>query len=167
MGRSIVEMKEYAVRHGLCGEYLGMWNAAESSEELMMLATDANGLPFLAEAFADEWAITESAAQRMFGGYINGNWQANHGGYTSEIWLGVRTGQRFVLRSTGTLVVNCDMELEVPDRRIRRVYISGRSNIRVMCVGTALILVYGKNAEVSVDGSGRCDVRYIEEYKWR
>lgn len=160
-------MKEYALRHGLCGEYTKMWDDAKDVEQLMMMATDANGLPFLAEAFADGWGVSEKVAIRMFGDYINGRWQAQHNGYTSEIWIGVRTGEKIVARSTAMLIDDCAISVDIPARSVRKVLISGDSNVTITCMGVGRVQVYGKNAVANVNGHGRCDVEYIGDYKWR
>ena len=166
MGNELLRMKRYALAHGLCGAYTDMWDGAESVKALVDMASDANGLKFMAEGAASGWGLPEEYVRGVFAGYINGSYISKHKGYTSEIWYGERSHGTFTVRTTSVLVAFCDVSIIVPKRVVCRIHVAGRGEVSVRCEGVAYIDVYGGDAELSVSGSGKAKVSHITERRF-
>lgn len=166
MGDDLLSMKRYALAHGLCGRYAGLWDNASSPKDLVDMASDANGMSFMAEGFADGWCPPEEYVVRNFGDFINGAYVSRHKGYTGEIWCGERSGRYVDASAASVLVAHCDMTLVVPARKVCAVYVSGVSDVLVDCDGTAFVKVYGDNVKLRTSGTGTVKVTYVTERKF-
>ena len=167
MENELLNMKRYALAHGLCGVYTDAWDKVESIKGLVDLASDANGMPFMAEGVAFGWCPSEQYIKRVFADYINGSYISKHKGYTGEIWYGERSEKTFMVRTTSVLVAFCDVSIIVPKGVVCRIHVAGKGEVSVKCEGVAYIDVYGSDAELFVSGSGKTRVSHITERKFR
>lgn len=166
MENELLRMKRYALAHGLCGRYTKRWDEAVSPKDLIDLASDANGLAFLAEGFAYGWCPSEGYVMEVFGDYINGDYISRHGGYTSEIWCGDRDGEDVRIYATAALVAHCSMSIWIPEFDVKRMYVTGNTDLDIDCGGVAYVSVYGDSVKLRTSGSGTVKVTYVTERKF-
>ena len=159
-GNELLKMKRHAVADGLCAQYTKRWDEASGLEDMVAMATDANGMDFMARSFAFGWGMSPDYTVATFGPYINGARVFQHEGYTGEIWCGVPRA-RIEQRATTTLVACCDeAEVTVKKYRVCHLLVSGAGTVRIKCDGRAYIRVYG-DAEVDVTGGGAWAMKRI------
>ena len=131
--KRILDFKRRASDRGLCAEYTKMWNRALSKKELIDIATDANGVHFIADAISFGWGGIESSyISGEFAEYINGNYQRRDG-YTSRLYCGY--SGKVVADSTILLLVDCYCPVEVPKDIFCSVVIAGKSDVTIVGEG--------------------------------
>jgi len=152
-------LKRKAIGLGLCSQYIEKWNDATDKKALADIGLDAKGADFLCDSCSNGWGLSVEYLRRMFGDYINGKYQRNKGGYTSELYVGY-TG-RIEQRSTMTLLIGCACTIHIPKNSLCEVYLSGASHVDIINEGQCTVLVYGK--ECSYNNSGNAVHRkYID-----
>lgn len=107
----LLAFKRNAIMLGLCTSYKDKWDAATSKEALMEIATDAKGMDMIADSISNGWGLSSSYIAKNFSDYINGKWQRNKDGYTSEMYVSHKSDVD--IRSTLTLFVDCECDIVV------------------------------------------------------
>lgn len=147
----LLTLKRNALRLGLCGEYKGKWDSAASKRELVNMALDSNGIEFMADSIAFGWGLSKEYLLKEFGEFANGFYQCNEHGYTSEMYIGAHGVIK--ARSTIILVAYCkDLEIEVPENMVTRIYVCGKSEVRIECKGKCDLIEYGEDNDVKIIG---------------
>ena len=134
----LLAFKRNAIMLGLCGAYKTKWDSATSKEELMEIATDAKGMDMIADSISNEWGLSPLYIIKNFSDYINGKWQRNKDGYTSEMYVSHKSDVD--IRSTLTLFVDCECDIVVSKGIVCEIYLSGKSKVRVMCEGHCYVI---------------------------
>jgi len=151
----LLEYKCNAKRLGICEPYLKRWNEATSKEDLMNIALDINGVDFLAISTAEGWGLPVDYIKQNFGNYINGKWQRQGRGYTSELYVGYKAS--ITQRSTITLLIGCNCKFYTPKYHVCSLFVSGKSHVTVCGRGKCTVTTYG-DAMASRDEKSNCEV---------
>ena len=156
----LLAIKRNAIMLGLCTSYKDKWDAATSKEALMEIATDAKGMDMIADSISNGWGLSSSYIAKNFSDYINGKWQRNKDGYTSEMYVSHKSDVD--IRSTLTLFVDCECDIVVSKGIVCEIYLSGKSKVRILCEGHCYVIRYGKECSFTVKGSGVVHGKYVE-----
>lgn len=156
----LLAFKRNAIMLGLCTSYKDKWDAATSKEALMEIATDAKGMDMIADSISNGWGLSSSYIAKNFSDYINGKWQRNKDGYTSEMYVSHKSDVD--IRSTLTLFVDCECDIVVSKGIVCEIYLSGKSKVRILCEGHCYVIRYGKECSFTVKGSGLVHGKYVE-----
>lgn len=156
----LLAFKRNAIMLGLCTSYKDKWDAATSKEALMEIATDAKGMDMIADSISNGWGLSSSYIAKNFSDYINGKWQRNKDGYTSEMYVSHKSDVD--IRSTLTLFVDCECDIVVSKGIVCEIYLSGKSKVRILCEGHCYVIRYGKECSFTVKGSGVVHGKYVE-----
>ena len=156
----LLAFKRNAIMLGLCGAYKTKWYSATSKEELMEIATDAKGMDMIADSISNEWGLSPLYIIKNFSDYINGKWQRNKDGYTSEMYVSHKSDVD--IRSTLTLFVDCECDIVVSKGIVCEIYLSGKSKVRVMCEGHCYVIRYGKDCSFTTEGNGVVHEKYVD-----
>lgn len=151
----LLTLKRNALMMGLCGKYKDKWNLATDKRALIGLALDSNGIEFMADSIAFGWGVSKEYLQKEFGEFMNGFYQCQEHGYTSEMYIGANGV--LSVKSTLLLVGYCDdLEIEIPEHTVCRIYVCGGSRVRIENKGNVEIYEYGTDniiKLVNYDGS--------------
>lgn len=156
----LLAFKRNAIMLGLCTSYKDKWDAATSKEALMEIATDAKGMDMIADSISNGWGLSSSYIAKNFSDYINGKWQRNKDGYTSEMYVSHKSDVD--IRSTLTLFVDCECDIVVSKGIVCEIYLSGKSKVRILCEWHCYVIRYGKECSFTVKGSGVVHGKYVE-----
>lgn len=148
----LLDFKRAARLHGVCGEWGGRWDAAESRGDLMNVALSAQGVEYIAAATAQGWGLSQEYFKREFASYINGLWQRKADGYTSELYVGHSGAVE--QRSTLTLMLGCHCTFHVPKKGVAQLYLCGGSDVTVVNDGYCAVYVYGDGNTFRTEGRG-------------
>ena len=86
--RELEEFKKQCEGQGLCDPYTKAWMEAETKEELMALATDINGMPYIMEAMTRDYAnLDKKFVLKEFGEFINNGYSIPQQGFTSVFYI--------------------------------------------------------------------------------
>ena len=150
MLNELLTLKRNAVMLGLCDRYKAEWDEAKDKKDLVDLALDANGVEFMAKSVAEGWGVSKDYILDNFGDYVNGKYVREKGGYTSELYVGY--GGDNLQRATLNLFVGCDTSILVPEGSVCKIYVCGRSNVRLKCAGKCYVYMYGGYNRVEYSG---------------
>lgn len=157
----LTRFKRNAVVLGLCDEYKERWDACEKKEELASLALDANGVSMLCDAMAFGWGPSPEYVKTNFKPFLNGRWVLHRNGYSSSLYVDLK-GEIWQ-STTITTVVSSACVIHVPETHVCKIYISGKSNVQILCDGLAFAFVYGEN-KVSYDGN--VHLHHVSHSEW-
>lgn len=151
----LLTLKRNALMMGLCGQYKSKWDGCKTKRELVNMALDSNGIEFMADSIAFGWGLGKEYLQREFGEFMNGFYQCREKGYTSEMYIGAHGV--LSVKSTLLLVGYCDdLEIEIPEHSVCRIYVCGGSRVRIENKGNVEVYEYGADNIVHLieyDGS--------------
>lgn len=133
-----------AKRLGLCAEYTGRWEECRSKKQLVDVALDANGLPYMAESIAKGWGISAEYIAREFAQFNNGQY-VRKDGYSSAMYV-LPTDDEIHINTTAALIAGFNGSISV-DRRMCELYIAD-SNVNIATNG-AYVRVYLYNSTLS------------------
>lgn len=156
----LLSFKRNAMMLGLCNSYRDKWDSATSKEALMGIATDSKGMDMIADSISNGWGLSSSYIVKNFSDYINGKWQRNKDGYTSEMY--VLYNNDITIRSTLTLLVDCECDVVVGKNVIAEIYLSGKSKVNISCEGHCYVIRYGKDCSFTSYGNGVVHEKYVE-----
>lgn len=129
-----------AKRLGLCEEYTDKWTSAKSKKQLIDIALDANGLPFVANAVAKGYLTAEYICE-AFAPFNNGKYVRDKDGYTSAMYCGEETNEIFATE-TALLVIDFVGDIHIPENRICEIHIVN-SKCYIVNKGKVNIYAYG------------------------
>lgn len=151
----LLTLKRNALMMGLCGQYKDKWNGCANKRQLVDMALDSNGIEFMADSIAFSWGLSKDYLLREFGEFMNGFYQCREKGYTSEMYIGAHGV--ISVKSTLILVGYCDdLEIEIPEHSVCRIYVCGSSKVRIENKGRCELYEYGADNKVDCieyDGS--------------
>ena len=163
----LLTLKRNAIMLGLCGQYKSKWNSASTKRELVDLALDSNGIEFMADSIAFDWGLSKDYLLKEFGEFMNGFHQCREKGYTSEMYIG--THGVLSVKSTLLLIGYCDdLEIEIPQHTVCRIYVCGGSRVRIENKGHAEIYEYGTDNIINlIEYDGSYSLREsVSKSKW-
>lgn len=136
-------------RGDVCYNYMHTISSCKNRQQFFELCLDVNGMEFLCEMSAREEGLPYESIKEDFSRYINGQYEARHGDgdvrYTSEMWLGRRGGEIYLI-NTATLLLDCkDVNIVVPSNFVGILYVDDRSSVSVDCPARSTLYanVYG------------------------
>jgi hypothetical protein len=147
MENEMLNFLSQAKLRGLCTNYTKKWESAESKKELLDIALDANGMPYVCKCVAEGWGITPEYIAQSFKGYLNGRYIHSGNGYTSAIYVG--DGNVGIV-STAAILIDC--KGVVSSNRMCELYIA---NSDVELIGAGTFKVHTYNSRVHFE----CDVK--------
>lgn len=150
MAGGMLAFKRNAVLLGLCDEYKAAWNSVKSRKDLVDLALDANGVEFMAKSVAEGWGLSKEYILDNFGDYVNEGYVRDKGGYTSKLY--VDYGGDIFAPATLNLLVGCNTSVLVPEGSVCKIYVCGKTYVRVNCMGKCYVYVYGGYNNVKYHG---------------
>lgn len=150
MASGMLAFKRNAALLGLCDRYRAAWDGAEGKRDLVDLALDTNGVEFMARSVAEGWGLSKDYILGNFGDYVNEKYVRDKGGYTSKMY--VDYGGDIFQPATLNLLVGCNTSVLVPEGSVCKIYVCGRTYIRVNCAGKCYVYVYGGYNNVKYHG---------------
>lgn len=161
MMNELLRFKRTARGLGMCERYKAKWDAAETKADIMRIATDVNGMEFLAGAMAFGWGLSPSYIADVFGDYINGAMVIGQDGYTSEMFVGLADMQSDA-RATATIYIACHGVITVCRNCLRRIYVCANSDVLIENDGICELYSYGENT-VKTAGNGIFRREYVTQ----
>lgn len=158
--RELIELKQKAIKLGLCDEYRGLWDAAVNKSDLIRMALDAKGIDFMADSISNGWGVSTDFLNANFPDYVNGLCIANPNGYTSSMFVDSRTG--IDIKTTLVLLVSCACDVSVAKDIMTNMYVCGNGKVHIHCEGYCQIYLYGDTATAEIEGSGKWHIRRIK-----
>ncbi len=162
----ILKFKRRAEALGLCAEYRGKWDVCSDKEGLVRTALDANGVEFFADAIAFGWGVPIDYISGEFGDYAHGQYCRRGDGYTSRMYVDVRSAIR--IDTTLTLLIRCCCPVIIPEGHACKVYVCGGSDLTIENRGYMQLYVYGDDNKVTIsdiDGA-KSLLNNIHESSW-
>ena len=150
MLNELLTLKRNAVLLGLCDEYKTEWNEAKDKKDLVDMALDANGVEFMAKSVAEGWGLSKDYILGNFGDYVNEGYVRDKGGYTSKLY--VDYGGDIFQPATLNLLIECNTSVLIPEGSVCKIYVCGRTYVRINCVGKCYVYVYGGYNDVKYSG---------------
>lgn len=170
---NLLDFKRNAIMLGLCAEYKEEWDSCRTKEDLVKLATDSNGIAFLADSFSFGWGVSVDYLLKEFKDYIS-DWTENkpirHSknglGYTSEIYV---TDTSVVTpRGTLNIFIDCHGVIQLPEGFVGSIYICGGSSV-IVCGKNLLLDLYVYGTDIVIiddDVTGKINRTNIEKSQW-
>lgn len=122
MGNELLDFRRRAIALDLCDEYKRRWNACKNSADFAKLASNIEGMRFMADSSAYGWGLSTEFLSSFLKDHINGKAVIEQDGYTGEIYVGFKGKTK--INATLTLFIDCDCEVEV-DQAISQVFVAG------------------------------------------
>lgn len=167
----LVKFKRNALMRSLCSDYTNKWNSAQTEDDLVSIAIDANGISYMCHSIANGWGLDVDYLSNRFKNYINGNkcykfFNEKGNGYSSELLCcyGGADGKHFVSRSTQICIINSKVILSVPPCAYIEVH-TVNSEIEVVTGIKSLVevVVYGTNCHITGDGNYKLRIAKNDE----
>lgn len=113
--------KQQCIALDLCKEYTARWNSVQSDFELVQMATDINGMPYLIDSLNDDKTILKKDfVVKNFSLYVNNDKEISQGEYNSKLFLDTKID----IRSDSTIygLCGCTGKVNVPRGHVCHVY---------------------------------------------
>lgn len=136
--------REAAKSRNLCDKYSELWDNCTTKKQLIDLATDSNGIPYICEAMVEGWGITPEFISEKFKTFVNGRYISQHTGYTSELYVEKFFIEPLVARTTNLVIMGCEGVVHIPNGIVCNLFIVN-SNISVTGSGICYVQTYGDN----------------------
>jgi len=125
---TLEDFLENAQVEGICDEYRDRVVNCGSKKQLMDMALSAKGSDYLCDAIAKGWGISPKEISRRFAPYINGKYTLDKG-YTSTMYC--QYNGSIVCEPTLLILIECDVDVEIPKHHVCYIYACGKCNIRI------------------------------------
>lgn len=126
-----------------CKEYSLKIMHAKSKLEVFKAGLEIQSIEFLCKAIDEGWGMTSDEICADFAPYINGKCVYDEK-YTSELYC--RFDGTIKAKSTVYCLIDCDCCLNLEEEwRMCKVYIVGKSSVRITGKGTAFVEFCGEN----------------------
>lgn len=133
---------------GICDEYRDSVVSCVSKKQLMDMALSVKGADYLCDAIAKGWGVSPKEISNRFSRYINGAYVLDNN-YTSTMYCQYEGS--IVCETTLLVVIECNIEVEVPQYHICEIYACGKCNIKVKGKGQVLVVTYGNPDDVVLE----------------
>lgn len=157
--RTIEEIKQEYISHGICHDYLSQWERTGSRRELMDMGCTMQGLGFIAQGLSEGWGFTVREIKAMFRHYINGRYVSEAdrgtGRYDSVIWCGFSGSAEVSTTCAGFF--GCRCHVDIKPWHTCYIFLDKSSELDISCPETSAVVVenYGGKAE----GKGRIRIK--------
>lgn len=119
--KELEAFKERSKVLGLCDNYTDKWDSAQNTYDLIKLATDINGMPYILESLVDtKMGITTEFAVKFFGSYVNSDEPIKRKENDSKLFIDTECD--ITLSATINGFLNTKATLYVPEYIICHVY---------------------------------------------
>lgn len=142
---TLEDFLENAQVEGICDEYRDDVVNCGSKKQLMDMALSVKGADYLCDAIAKGWGVSPQEISKRFAPYINGKYTLDKG-YTSTMYC--QYNGSIVCETTLLTLIECNIEVEIPEYHTCEIYACGKCNIRVKGKGQVLVVTYGNPDEV-------------------
>lgn len=149
----IKQFRENATKENLCSEYVHKWDACGSRKQYIDLALSTKGVDYLCDSIAKGWGISPQYICNSFNAFINGRYISLQNGYESEMYCQHKGEVK--ARTTVILVLESEIEIEVPKSYVCHIYVAGKSTVNVKGEGECILICYGDNIESKHEGNVR------------
>lgn len=147
---NIKRFRENASRNGICEDLARAWDSCANKKQLMDVALCIQGIDYMAYSIAAGWGISSSEIQSQFGSFNNGRYRhLNQKGYSTTMYCGF--SGKVMVDTTALLIIDCDIELDIPSWHICEIYATGQCKIRLKGKGRCVVIAYGAEENISVD----------------
>lgn len=158
---TLSQFRENANREGICVDKAHIWDRCTNKKDLMDLALSAQGLDYVANAVSKGWGISPNVIKDKFGSFNNGRYVYNSPtGYRTAMYCGYKG--KVLCELTALLIIDSDIELELPSYAICELYVTGKSTITLRGSGRCKVRVYGVSEDIKVTNYG-VDYRRIDK----
>lgn len=139
----LLQFKKNAKERELCENYTSEWNNSKSKKDLVKIATDSNGAPYMCESITAGWGLSADYINNNFNDYCDGS-KIEQRGYTSSMLC--KFNDIYKNTSTILLVINCNCNIEI-DTRICEIFVCDGSNITIIndLGNKAIVHLYGNS----------------------
>lgn len=141
------QFRENARLDGLCSEYSLKWDNCKSKKALMDVCLDAKGIDYLCDSIAKGWGISPDIISEKFKAYINGRYVYENK-YTSTLFCQYKG--EIECDTTALTLVECDVDVFIPEYHICEIYATGKTNIHLHGNGRVVVIAYGNADDVVV-----------------
>src|SRR5574344_907055 len=147
MERDMIHFKHNSIERGLCGNYSKMWDKAKSKEQLIQIATDSNGMPYMCESIDGGWGLSVEYIKDNYSHWCSGI-KIHQRGYTSAMLCGI--SEDYHSEVTELLIIGCkDIKIFLSPI-VSEIYVCGNSNVE-------FVLTEDNSAMVHLYGNSRCN----------
>lgn len=146
------KFRENAASQNLCSEYLSKWNDRLSRKQLVDLALDSKGADYVCDAIAKGWGVSPEFISTKLSAYINGKYISQKDGYDSALYCCYKGN--IIANTTIIILIDCDVEIDIPENHICKIYCSSKCDIVVMGHGDCFFICYGNDEDVTIEYSG-------------
>ncbi|MCF0201754.1 MAG: hypothetical protein HUK08_00175 [Bacteroidaceae bacterium] len=161
------DLRRRARHLGLCDVYSAKWDACTTRQELFDVATDVNGMGFIADVCSFGWGGTFDTdyLAETYSEFINGRYTRSSGGYTTQLWCNHDGG--ITVSSALTCVLNCKGVIIVPMGFVCSLVIADRSDVQIINFGRIMELVVYGGARESHQSKYIDTIKNIDISEWR
>lgn len=162
---SLLKFKRFSEQLNICARYRREWDKSTNLQDIMDMALSAQGVEFTCDACAFKWGLSRDYILNNVGDYINGRYQRNKDGYTSEMYVADK-GEK-TLRSTLNLLIGCNGTVIVPKFHICKIYVC-ESDISLHSIGKCELYIYGDNCKVDIpeESSANVTINRVSKSNW-
>lgn len=147
---NIKDFRRNADENGICEGLAREWDSCSNKKQLMDVALCVQGIDYLAYAISAGWGISPSEIQSKFGSFNNGRYvYRSPKGYSTTMYCGF--SGKVLVETTALLLIDCDIELDIPSWHICEIYATGSCNIRLKGKGRCVVIAYGGEEKISVE----------------
>ena len=155
------QFRHNANENGICEDKARVWDNCGNKKDLMDLALSAQGLDYVANAVGKGWGISPNVIKDKFGSFNNGRYVYNSPtGYRTAMYCGYKG--KVLCELTALLIIDSDIELELPSYAICELYVTGKSTITLRGGGRCKVRAYGVSDDIKVTNYG-VDYRRIDK----
>ena len=155
---TLEDFLENAQVEGICDEYRDRVVNCGSKKQLMDMALSAKGADYLCDAIAKDWGVSPSEISKRFAPYINGRYTLDNGNYESVMYC--QYNGSIECKTTLLTLIECNIEVEVPEYHACYIYACGKCNVRIKGKGEVIVVSYGNKDDVVLtpDKDIRCKI---------
>lgn len=144
--------KEDIILHGMmCGQYGQALDSFSSNKQLADIAMGVQAFDTLCVSIANGWGISTEYFCERLKNFINGKYISHQKGYTSKAYC--RFKGDVVSDTTAILLIDCEVNLDVPNLSISEIYCTGKCKINVSGNGRVAFVCYGNPEDIVITGS--------------
>lgn len=156
--RTIEEIRQDYIEHGICADYLSMWESGISRRAIFEIGCTIQGLGFLAQGLTEGWGLTVEEICHMFRHYINGRYVTSvhrkTGDYDSVIWFNF--DGKAEIKTTCAGMFRCHAEIDIHPWNVCYIFLDSSSTLEINCPNSARVIVENYGGKVS--GTGRIQI---------
>ena len=146
------EYKKNIRIHGMmCGQYGALLDSFSSNKQLADIAMGVQAFDTICVSIANGWGISPEYICARLKNFINGKYVSEQKGYKSKMYF--RFKGDVTSDTSAILLIDCDVDLRVPNWSISEIYCVGKCNINVTGSGRVVFICYGHPNDIVITGS--------------